>query len=95
MQTSRSLMLLAAALLAGCASISTVSRIDDAQGPVFYTGTRLDWAGLSGNSATLQRFAHYGCEPPRYPLLDLPLSMAADTLLLPLSLNFYLFQKLQ
>ncbi|MGZ8916382.1 MAG: YceK/YidQ family lipoprotein [Methylobacter sp.] len=47
-----------------------------------YSGTRLDWAALTKNEVALRK---YKIEPPRYPLVDLPLSFALDSMFLPLA----------
>ncbi len=77
-----SAVLLAAVLLAGC---STVRTLDAAKpgAPIIYSGTRLDWYSLHGGCCPLDRF---GAEAPRHAALDLPLSAALDTLLLPFAL---------
>ncbi len=81
-RTRTSAVLLAAFLLAGC---STVRTLDAAKpgAPIIYSGTRLDWYSLHGGCCPLERF---GARPPRYAVLDLPLSAALDTLLLPFAL---------
>jgi uncharacterized protein YceK len=45
-------------------------------------GTRLDWAALTKNEIALRQ---YKVEPPSYPLVDLPLSFALDSMFLPLA----------
>lgn len=69
--------------LSGCATFKTL----DADLPLpkrmfIYSGTRLDWAALSSNDVALGKMK---VAPPRYPLVDLPLSLAVDTLFLPLA----------
>ncbi|MGZ8918898.1 MAG: YceK/YidQ family lipoprotein [Methylobacter sp.] len=53
-----------------------------------YSGTRLDWAALVKNDVALRKFK---AEPPCYPLVDLPLSFALDTLFLPLAVCAEIF----
>ncbi|MGZ8226745.1 MAG: YceK/YidQ family lipoprotein [Methylococcaceae bacterium] len=53
-----------------------------------YSGTRLDWAALVKNDVALRKFK---VEPPCYPLADLPLSFALDTLFLPLAVCAEIF----
>ncbi|MGI9301480.1 MAG: YceK/YidQ family lipoprotein [Gammaproteobacteria bacterium] len=71
-----------AALSTGCATVKTLStgRTDV---PVVYSGTRLNLATINHNPVALKRF---DTSPPRHPTADLPLSLAADTLLLGLTL---------
>lgn len=69
--------------LSGCATIHTL----DADFPLperifIYSGARLDLAALCGNGPALKRMK---IEPPAYPGLDLPLSFALDSLLLPMT----------
>ena len=76
--------------LAGCATFKT---LDDSDIPLarrifIYSGTRLDWAAFTQNDSTLRKF---DTEPPDYPLLDMPLSFALDSLFLPLSLSAEIF----
>ncbi|MGZ5052534.1 MAG: YceK/YidQ family lipoprotein [Methylobacter sp.] len=76
--------------LSGCATFST---LNDTELPLpertfIYSGTRLDWAALSQNKAALNKF---DVAPPAYPLLDLPLSFALDSLFLPLSICAEIF----
>ena len=69
--------------LSGCATFKTL----DADFPLdqrlfIYSGTRLDCAALAENDAALRKFK---VAPPGYPLVDLPLSFALDSLFLPLA----------
>lgn len=73
---------LAALLLNGCASVSTLNASKDGA-PLIYAGTRLDWYSLNGGCCPLDRF---GAEAPAYPALDLPASALLDTLLLPFAI---------
>ena len=73
---------LAALLLNGCASVSTLNASKDGA-PIIYSGTRLDWYSLNGGCCPLDRF---GVEAPTYPALDLPASALLDTLLLPFAI---------
>lgn len=73
---------LAALLLNGCASVSTLNASKDGA-PLIYAGTRLDWYSLNGGCCPLDRF---GAEAPTYPALDLPASALLDTLLLPFAI---------
>lgn len=76
--------------LSGCATFNT---LNDTGLPLpertfIYSGTRLDWAALSQNEVALNKF---DVAPPGYPLLDLPLSFALDSLFLPLSVCAEIF----
>lgn len=68
--------------LTACATVDSASRVS-AHSPRYYTGTRLNVAALNEDFETLQRFETYGMQPALYPVADLPLSFAADTVLLP------------
>lgn len=70
------------AALSGCATVDSASRVTE-YSPRYYTGTRLNVAAMNGDFETLQRFETYGMQPALYPVADLPLSFAADTVLLP------------
>ena len=75
--------------LSGCATFKTL----DADFPLderlfIYSGTRLDWAALAENDAALRKFK---IAPPRYPLVDLPLSFALDSIFLPLAVLAEIF----
>jgi len=74
----------------GCATFRT---LDEAELPLpervfIYSGTRLDWAALTQNEADLRQF---DVAPPCYPLLDIPLSFALDSLFLPLTVGAEIF----
>ena len=73
---------LVALLTSGCAAMS-VSDNAHRGSPKFYGGTKLDVAALRNDEATLDEFGRYGIHPPANPALDLPLSFALDTVLLP------------
>jgi uncharacterized protein YceK len=75
------LVLLAASLLGGCATVRTLDAAKPGA-PIIYSGTRLDWYSLNGGCCPLQRF---GAIAPRHAALDLPASFALDTVLLPLA----------
>jgi uncharacterized protein YceK len=75
--------------LSGCATFKTL----DADLPLnermfVYSGTRLDWAAVTHNEIALRK---YKVEPPRYPLIDLPLSFALDSMFLPLAVCAEIF----
>jgi uncharacterized protein YceK len=75
--------------LSGCATFKTL----DADFPLderlfIYSGTRLDWAALAKNDAALRKFK---VAPPRYSLVDLPLSFALDSIFLPLAICAEIF----
>jgi len=69
--------------LPGCATFKTLDAdLPLAQRMFIYSGSRLDWAAIANNEVTLKKMI---VEPPRYPFVDLPLSLAMDTLFLPLA----------
>ncbi|MEO4047152.1 YceK/YidQ family lipoprotein [Pseudomonas sp. CAU 1711] len=72
-------VLLACALLPGCASLRTLDAAKPGA-PLIYSGTRLDWYALHGGCCPEDRF---GAPAPKYAGLDLPASALLDTLLLP------------
>jgi len=75
--------------LSGCATFKTLNTdIPLAQRTFIYTGTRLDWAALAKNEVALRKFK---VEPPSYPLADLPLSFALESLFLPLAVCAEIF----
>ena len=75
--------------LSGCATFKTLEAdLPLAQRMFIYSGTRLDWAALAKNDAALRKFK---VEPPRYPLVDLPLSFALDSMFLPLAVCAEIF----
>lgn len=75
--------------LSGCATFKTLNAdLPLAQRIFIYTGTRLDWAALAKNEVALRKFK---VEPPSYPLADLPLSFALDSLFLPLAVGAEIF----
>lgn len=75
--------------LSGCATFKTLNAdLPLAQRMFIYTGTRLDWAALAKNEVALRKFK---VEPPSYPLADLPLSFALDSLFLPLAIYAEIF----
>jgi uncharacterized protein YceK len=77
-----SAVLLACALLPGCASVRTLDAAKPGA-PIIYSGTRLDWYSLQGGCCPEDRF---GAQAPKYASLDLPASALLDTLLLPFAL---------
>ena len=75
--------------LSGCATFKTLdAHLPLDQRMFIYSGTRLDWAELAKNDAALRKFK---VAPPRYPLVDLPLSFALDSIFLPLALGAEIF----
>jgi len=69
--------------MSGCATFKTLDdHLPLAQRMFIYSGTRLDWAALAKNDVALRKFK---IAPPRYPLIDLPLSFALDSMFLPLT----------
>jgi len=69
--------------MSGCATFKTLDvHLPLDQRMFIYSGTRLDWAALAKNDVALRKFK---IAPPRYPLIDLPLSFALDSMFLPLT----------
>jgi len=76
-------------VMSGCATFKTL----DAHLPLYqrmfiYSGTRLDWAAIAKNDEALSKFK---VAPPCYPLVDLPLSFALDSMFLPLTISAEIF----
>jgi len=75
--------------LSSCATFRTLDTDLPLNERLFvYSGTRLDWATLTANQAALKRIK---VEPPRYPLVDLPLSFALDSIFFPLAICAEIF----
>ena len=75
--------------LSGCATFNTLdARVPLAERMFIYSGTRLDWAALVKNDVALRKFK---VAPPRYPLVDLPLSFTLDSIFLPLAVCAEIF----
>ncbi|TAK62467.1 YceK/YidQ family lipoprotein [Methylobacter sp.] len=74
----------------GCATFSTldVTELPLPERVFIYSGTRLDWAALTQNEVVLRKF---DVAPPSYPLLDISLSFALDSLFLPLTVCAEIF----
>ena len=49
-----------------------------------FSGTRLDVKAITGDEIGIRKFR---ATPPSYPLVDLPFSLVADTLLFPLTFS--------
>ncbi len=80
--------LLICLLLAGCATVDTVSNAG-INTPKVYSGTRLNVAALRDDTDAVRRFP---AAPPRYPAADLPLSLLLDTALLPMTVPVALYE---
>ena len=63
----------------GCATFRSLDAASHG-GPLVLGGTRIDVAALRGDRVTTERA---DVSPPRYPLADLPFSLAMDVALLP------------
>lgn len=75
--------------LSSCATFKSLdARVPLAQRMFIYSGTRLDLAALAKNDVALRKFK---VAPPRYPLVDLPLSFALDSIFLPLAVCAEIF----
>ena len=65
----------------GCATYRTISTAEQGS-PKVFSGTRLDVSAIRGDEVALRKFK---ADPPRYPLVDLPLSIGFDIAILPLT----------
>ena len=65
----------------GCATYRTISTAEQGS-PKVFSGTRLDVSAIRGDEVALRKFR---AAPPRYPLVDLPLSIGFDIAILPLT----------
>ena len=75
--------------LSGCATFTSLNAEVPLYERVFvYSGTRLNWAALENDNATIRKFK---AEPPSYPLVDLPFSFALDSVFLPLAISAEIF----
>jgi uncharacterized protein YceK len=75
--------------LSGCATFNTLdARLPLDQRMFIYSGTRLDWAALAKNDVALRKFK---VTPPRFPLVDFPVSFALDSLFLPIAVCAEIF----
>ena len=76
--------------LSSCATFKTLDTdLPLNQRMFIYSGTRLDWSAVTKNEVALRKIK---VAPPRYPLLDLPLSFALDSLFLPLTVFAAVFR---
>jgi uncharacterized protein YceK len=76
--------------LSGCATFKTLDTDLPLNQRMFvYSGTRLDWSALTKNQAALKKIK---VPPPHYPLVDLPLSFALDSIFFPLAMFTEFFQ---
>ncbi len=77
-------------ILSGCATFKTLDTdLPLNQRMFIYSGTRLDWSAITENHVALKKMK---ITPPQYPLLDLPLSFALDSVFFPLSVFAVIFQ---
>ena len=77
--------------LSGCAtfkSLDVAAHLPLYERILIYSGTRLDWAAIAKNDAALSKLK---ATPPCYPLVDLPLSFALDSIFLPLTVSAEIF----
>lgn len=68
-------------LSSGCATYRTISTAEEGS-PKVFSGARLDVNAILGDEVALRKFK---ADPPRYPLVDLPLSIGFDIVILPLT----------
>jgi len=88
MKITRSVSIVLAAVLplafsSGCATYRTISTAEQGS-PKVFSGARLDVSAVLGDEFGLRKFK---TDPPRYPLVDLPFSIALDTVILPLTVR--------
>jgi uncharacterized protein YceK len=77
--------------LSGCAtfkSLDMAAHLPLYERILIYSGTRLDWAAIARNDAALSKLK---ATPPCYPIIDLPLSFALDSIFLPLTVSAEIF----
>jgi len=67
----------------GCATYRTISEAAPGS-PKVLSGTRLDINAIGGNEIGIRKFK---VVPPPYPMVDLPLSLLLDILILPLTFS--------
>lgn len=60
-----------------------------ADAPRIYSGVRLDWAAWQNDDRYVER---YRLRRPKYPAIDMPLSFALDSVLLPLCIYRSIYQ---
>ena len=65
----------------GCATYRTILKAEQGS-PKVFSGTRLDVNAIRGDEVALRKSK---ADPPRYPLIDLPLSIGFDIAILPLT----------
>jgi len=68
-------------LSSGCATFRTISTAEQGS-PKVFSGARLDVSAILGDEVALRKFK---ADPPRYPLVDLPLSIGFDIVVLRLT----------
>ena len=79
-------------LSTGCATYKTISVAKyGSSSPRVYSGTRLNIHTITDNRYALKKFE---VAPLEYPVLDLPISFALDTLLLPMTASSVVTEKL-
>ena len=88
MKITRSVSIVLAAVLplafsSGCATYRTISTAGQGS-PKVFSGARLDVSAALGDEFGLRKFK---TDPPRYPLVDLPFSIALDAAILPLTVR--------
>lgn len=77
-------------MLPGCATFKTLETdLPLTRRTYIYSGTRLDWSAITRNEPALRRIK---VDPPDYPWVDLPFSMALDTVFLPLAVVAAVFE---
>ena|SRR5438477_5267820 len=75
------LAVLSLSLSPGCATYRTISTAEQGS-PKVFSGARLDVSAILRDELALRKFK---TDAPRYPLVDLPLSIGFDIAILPLT----------
>jgi uncharacterized protein YceK len=79
-------IVIAIAPLSACSTVNTLSHSEQGS-PRVFSGTRLNIAAMSDDADSLANFAAYDMRPVEYPFFDLPFSLAADLVLLPVTVG--------
>ena len=92
MRTVIGLLIVTSVAISGCATTAADGR-NASRNPTVYAGTRLNFAAVREDYARLSTYQKYGIEAPQNPALDMPLSVFADTLLLPMDAWYWATDK--
>lgn len=78
--------------LGGCGTLRTVSAASLDDRPRVYSGTRLDYHAIVGNTECIE--TKFKVKPPEHPVLDMPFSLVLDTIVFPLTYPVSLYEAL-